>query len=142
MSKVVYTIGYEGRSIEDIAYILIENRVRRLIDVRRVPNKSRSEFRKDKLKMYLDELNIEYVHAVKYSPSSDLLVKYKYKFITFEEFIRKFSEYIDTVKLDDLVKLITEKRSCIMCYERYYKVCHRYVLSIKLEKLGFTVIHL
>ena len=54
----IYTIGYEGASVEDLIATLQNAGVKRLIDIRSSPYSRRSEFSKDEISAALkDELS-------------------------------------------------------------------------------------
>ena len=58
----LYTIGYEGRDIDEFVSLLKDNRITRLIDVREIPFSRKKGFSKSRLNERLQNENIDYVH--------------------------------------------------------------------------------
>lgn len=58
----VFTIGYEGREIEDFVSRLKAFNITRLIDIREIPLSRKKGFSKSALKKRVEAENIEYVH--------------------------------------------------------------------------------
>jgi len=66
-----FTIGYEGKNIDKFLNILIENDVDILIDVRRNAFSMNFQYIKNKLKDYLESVNIQYMHVPELGIESD-----------------------------------------------------------------------
>ena len=58
----LFTIGYEGRDIDLFLNILIQNYIDILVDVRKNPFSMNFNFTKNKLKGYLENSEIQYIH--------------------------------------------------------------------------------
>ena len=58
----LFTIGYEGRDIDLFLNILIQNYVDILVDVRKNPFSMNFNFTKNKLRTYLENSGIQYIH--------------------------------------------------------------------------------
>ena len=63
MPHCLYTIGYEGRSIDDFMRALIAKGVKVLVDVRKNAYSMRNEYKKGYLSKVLAASGIEYVHC-------------------------------------------------------------------------------
>ena len=74
---VLYTVGYEGRSIDDFVTILKSAGVTRLIDVREIPLSRKRGFSKSALKQRLDDESIAYVHYKELGSPSEIRHKLK-----------------------------------------------------------------
>ncbi|MGH2622635.1 MAG: DUF488 family protein, partial [Sphingobacterium sp.] len=61
-SIILFTIGYEGVSLESYLLKLIKNGVKVLVDVRRNPLSMKFGFSKTLLKKYCSAVDIEYIH--------------------------------------------------------------------------------
>ncbi len=59
---VLFTIGYEGISLEEYLVRLLKNNVKLLVDVRNNPVSMKYGFSKSQLKKYCESLSIEYIH--------------------------------------------------------------------------------
>jgi len=59
---ILFTIGYEGISLEEYLVRLLKNDIKVLVDVRNNPLSRKYGFSKSQLKKYCSSLGIEYVH--------------------------------------------------------------------------------
>lgn len=67
----VFTIGYEGRNIEEYSAILESNHIRLVVDVRRNPISRKPGFSKTRMREYLASCGIEYRHFPELGIDSD-----------------------------------------------------------------------
>jgi|Deesub1362B_J571_1020462.scaffolds.fasta_scaffold01956_3 uncharacterized protein YeaO (DUF488 family)/bifunctional DNA-binding transcriptional regulator/antitoxin component of YhaV-PrlF toxin-antitoxin module len=142
--KRVYTIGYEGKDIEEFIEDLIENGVERLIDVRELPLSRKNGFSKNSLRKALNRKGIEYKSFPELGAPKELRHDLRSKIMGFQEFAEIYSNYLKK-HLDDLKALeyyISSKKSVIMCFEADWRYCHRSIIAEFLEKDGFEVVHL
>ena len=58
-----FTVGYEGRTLDEFVQLLLAARVERVVDVRALPLSRRRGFSKTPLKCALAAQGIEYVHV-------------------------------------------------------------------------------
>ncbi|MEM1672996.1 MAG: DUF488 domain-containing protein [Archaeoglobaceae archaeon] len=142
--RIVYTTGYEGKSLEDLINILTEKGVKFLLDVREQPRSRRKEFSRDNIKETLKKAGIEYVSFKKLGTPREIRKKLKENSISFEKFAEEYRNHLANNEnyLLLLKILASEKTSVIMCYEADWKKCHRAILTEALEKDGFKVVHL
>jgi uncharacterized protein (DUF488 family) len=61
-NTILFTIGYEGISLEEYLNRLIKNDVKLLIDVRNNPVSMKFGFSKSQIQKYCESLGIEYMH--------------------------------------------------------------------------------
>ncbi len=140
--KTVYTIGYEGRDIDELIDILNEYGIKRLIDVRANGWSWKSDFKSHNLRKILNEEGIEYINMKALGTPSNIRKRLKetHDYVWFFSWYRKhLSEIEDEIKkLADLAE-----NACLMCVERDYRFCHRSVLAEELERrYSFRVVHL
>jgi uncharacterized protein (DUF488 family) len=126
----VGSIGYERyRDNSDFAQRLADAGVERLVDVRELPISRRRGYHKTALGDVLRTVGIEYVHIKALGnpkPFRDL-----YKSGRAEEGRRLYERHLLTEgrdALDDLVPLLRDKRTALMCVEHDPSVCHRTVI--------------
>jgi uncharacterized protein (DUF488 family) len=62
IEKGLFTIGYEGISLEKYLNKLVKNNIKILVDVRKNPLSMKFGFSKTLLKRYCESLGIEYIH--------------------------------------------------------------------------------
>lgn len=133
---VIYSIGYEGYTIESFICRLLELGIEQIIDVRKNPLSRKPGFSKNQLRMALEQNQIEYVHIPALGIPSDLRKNlktakdYKELFDFYEAEILPYQE--DAIQR--AIELIKERRSALMCFEAEPLECHRTRLSIVIER--------
>ena len=133
---MAYTIGYEGRELDDFVARLREQRVEVLIDIREKPASRKPGFSKTPLREALEEAGIEYVHVKALgSPST---IRYEYKNGgDRDSFFTAYRTYLKTqiTHLRMVLDTVREKTCCLMCLERHAMDCHRSAVSDMLKEL-------
>ena len=126
----IFTIGYEGATVGEFLAALQQAGVKRVIDVRAVPNSRRPGFSKTPLRNALAETGIDYVHlralgtpadgraAARAGRQKDLERIYAGQ-LELPEAIAEGAQMID---------LAEEEPSAVLCYERDPAECHRTLL--------------
>ena len=134
---VLYTIGYEGISLEAYLNKLIKNDIRLLIDVRRNPLSQKYGFSKKLLSDFCSRLNIDYIHI----PEVGIDSSKRRELNSQDDYDTLFEDYKNTVLLetaeaqDRILQLINEhKRVALTCFEADNCQCHRTHLAEKIEK--------
>jgi len=126
----IFTIGYESTTVPEFIAALQSAGVKRVIDVRAVPNSRRPGFSKTPLRNALAEEGIDYVllralgtpadgrAAARAGRHEDLERIYAGQ-LEMPEAIAEGAQMIDLAK---------EKPSALLCYEREPPGCHRTLL--------------
>lgn len=128
--QALFTIGYEGKSIEYFINCLIKNDIRLLCDIRKNPLSRKFGFSKSKLKHVTQTIGIKYVHIPELGIESDKRNSLRTK----EDYRNLFAEYENSLKsrkifLDDIYNLIQQNdRVALMCFELDPEMCHRHVV--------------
>lgn len=121
MKSTLFTIGYEGRALDEVIAMLSAEKIDRVIDIRALPLSRRRGFSKTPLGDALRAVGIEYVHMKEagnpYRKESDLLAKYK-------KHIAKADDVVDAV-----AAAAKGKRVALLCYEAEPTECHRSLLA-------------
>lgn len=136
--KCIFTIGYEGISLESYLNKLIRNNINLLIDVRKNPLSMKYGFSKTLLKRFCESLGIKYIHIPEVGINSDLrqtlekqedydLLFEKYKNTTLRETLTNQQEIIALLNKYDRVALT--------CFESNICQCHRLPLAESLKAL-------
>lgn len=132
---LVYTIGYEGETIDLWIQRLMAAGITMLVDIREKPLSRKKGFSKSALKKQLEKHNIGYTHYRDLGSPSDIrkqLMQDK-DFITFfDEYDRHLTDHEDV--LDDIVNNFKDDRPCLMCFEKNHRQCHRHSVAKRLEK--------
>ena len=131
-----FTIGYEGRYIDDFISYLKSFSIQRLIDVREIPISRKKGFSKTILKNKLESENIEYVHIRALGSPSEIRHKLKAD-LDFEDFSRSYMDHLlmNAESLQEAIHGINEKVSCLMCFEKTPENCHRSLVAKKILDL-------
>lgn len=137
----LFTIGYEGRALDELIAELQVNRVERVIDVRELPLSRRRGFSKTPLGEALAQHDIEYVHLRQagnpYRREKDELPR--------DELLAKYKRHLSGAAraIDDVVAAAHGRRVSLLCYERRPSECHRSILAKRIaRRLGTQPIDL
>ena len=126
--KTLFTLGYEGLTIDAYINKLITNNIAAVIDVRRNPLSMKYGFSKTKLKLYLEKAGIAYFHIPQLGIESKLRknldnpADYAALFEIYKnDHLPTKGEHLETVK-----QLLDEyKRAALTCFEAEHSFCHR-----------------
>jgi len=130
MNSIVFTIGYEGRSIDDFVNILIENGIEQLLDVREIPISRKAGFSKNRLAELLKESGISYIHMKELGSPKEIRDNLHHTH-DYEAFFKAYQYYIGThfSLVQTAWEHVISKKTCIMCFEKNPCECHRSVLA-------------
>lgn len=136
---ILFTIGYEGISLEAYLNRLIKNDVKVLVDVRNNPLSQKYGFSKSQLIRFCDNLNIEYRHfpevGIQSAERKELKDQHDYDelFCGYRE--RTLATTGSTQQLIlDLLK--EKKRIALTCFEANICQCHRKHLAESITHLA------
>jgi len=136
-NTTLYTIGYEGRSLEEYLNKLVKNDVKVLVDVRSNPLSMKFGFSKTLLRRYCESLGIEYNHfpevGIKSNQRQDLTTQNDYDKL-FSEYKKELPSVLSTqIAILELLKL--HKRIALTCFEADICQCHRKPLAESITSL-------
>lgn len=129
------TIGYEGRSADELVEELRSARIRVLIDVRLTPLSRKPGLSKRRLAESLERAGIAYVHL----PALGNPKENRASFRTGDPKSRtRFRALLRSPEaaaaLEQVAALTTDSRVALLCFERQASECHRHVVSDELER--------
>lgn len=138
---ILFTIGYEGISLEAYINKLIKNDIQILVDVRKNPLSMKFGFSKTLLKKFCESVGIEYLHFPQVGIESDKRQElnsqqdYDALFKVYKK--NNLTETTATqIEILDLLKL--KKRIALTCFEANICQCHRKPLAEAITSLpGF-----
>ena len=138
---VLFTIGYEGISLEEYLVRLLKNDVKVLVDVRNNPLSMKYGFSKSQLKKYCGSLGIDYVHI----PEVGIQGDQRQELNTQSDYDKLFAVYRKnnltqtTTQQQQILNLLKQhKRIALTCFEANICQCHRKHLAEAIEHLpGF-----
>jgi len=135
-----FTLGYQGRPLQEFLEIIQRNHVTRVIDVRQNPRSRKPGFSSEPLKMALAHIGVAYMHLPELgceresrqalwrgAPTEGFLKDYR----------RKLADHSGA--LAELIHWAGKSRSLLLCLERDPARCHRAVLGEQLRLNGFLV---
>jgi len=136
----VFTIGYEGRSVDELIRELKERRIKVLVDIRAITSSRKKGFSKNQLDEELRKAGLVYLGMKELGTPDEVRRAYKAGG-SIEELRRSYGAYLDAQgeKIEELKRHLRERRSALFCYEKDVKKCHRYVLAKRLEQDGFEI---
>lgn len=129
--SLVYTLGTSNRSEEAFLEILKFYQISAIADVRRWATSKRfPHFKKENLSKVLKEMGFSYYHL-------ENLGGYRKE---------NYEKYLETEKfekaLEELIEIIKNHLTCIICAEKFPWRCHRRFIALALEKRGIKVLHI
>ncbi len=126
----VYTIGYQSFSLDTFMAALSQNHIEQVLDVRQIPMSRKPGFSKGKLSATLESAGIAYVHMQELGSSKDMREKL-HKTKDYETFFQEYRYYLGKhfPLVQQAWELATEKRTCLLCFEKSPSECHRSVIA-------------
>jgi len=131
----LFTIGYEGRGIDEFVGRLKSFNITRLVDVREIPLSRKKGFSKSTLGQRLRDEQIEYIHEKPLGSPAKIRKKLKsdwdYGYF-FKAYTKHLSGNMDAVR--KVHEYLFDGATCIMCFERFPDKCHRSVVADKIKE--------
>ncbi|WP_291858531.1 DUF488 family protein [Marinilabilia sp.] len=144
----LFTIGYEGISLENYLNKLLKNNVKLLVDVRKNPLSMKFGFSKTLLKRYTSSVGIDYLHI----PEVGIESSKRQKLETQADYDSLFADYRATTLKNTannqkyIIELINQyHRIALTCFEANHCQCHRTHLANSVgefEEFYYPIIHL
>lgn len=137
-NTILYTIGYEGISLEAYLNRLIKNDVKTLVDVRNNALSMKFGFSKTQLKTFCAGLNIEYLHIPEVGIKSDQRQELKTQtdYDNLFDIYKKQNLKQTTSYQQQILNLLKDrKRIALTCFEANICQCHRKHLAEAIMKL-------
>ncbi|HLS31305.1 MAG TPA: DUF488 domain-containing protein [Flavobacteriaceae bacterium] len=148
ITTTLFTIGYEGISLENYLLKLVKNNIKLLVDVRRNARSMKFGFSKTLLQKYCNSLGISYKHI----PEVGIVSKKRRNLNSQEDYDELFAEYRNTTLKETkdaqlkILQLLNEyNRIALTCFEAEPCQCHRTHLANSLyesPEFSYPLIHL
>jgi len=134
MSRELYTVGYEGRTVDELIAHLRSKNVNCVVDVRQVPFSRKPGFSKNKLARTLRRTKIDYVHLGDLGAPKALREDLK---LTgdYSAFFQEMDRYLAAQKdaIEEVYRYVMNGRCCLMCFERLATKCHRRIVADRIK---------
>ena len=136
-SPAVFTIGYEGLTIDAFLNKLITRNIMAVVDVRNNPQSMKYGFSKKSFREYIEKAGMKYVHIPELGIPSALR-KGLGASISHESLFKKYETELlpeQTVAKKRLQDLIADiPRVGLVCFEADHRFCHRSTLIESLQR--------
>jgi uncharacterized protein (DUF488 family) len=140
----LFTIGYEGHSIDGFIARLKKVGVTVVIDVRELPLSRKKGFSKTAFAAALKDVGIAYDHLSVFGCPKSIRDRYKANG-SWKQYEKAFSAYLATqaVAISDLAAFSKTTKACLVCFEADFNFCHRSLVARAAAGAGgASVIHL
>lgn len=131
LDKLIYTLGTSTRTAEEFVELLSNHGVEIVVDVRRFPSSRFESFCKENLETLLLEADTDYIYM------GEELGGYRRG--GYQNFTATSQFQAGLSKLEAIAH---QKRTAIICAERFPWRCHRRFIALELEKRGWQVSHI
>ena len=147
-SSRLFSIGYEGLTIDSYLNKLVFRNIKALVDVRKNPLSMKYGFSKTRLRNYLEKAGIKYFHIPQLGIPSDLRKNLEnpddYKKLFYHYSLKILPDKIK--ELNEIHSIIKNyKRVTLTCFEKDHQFCHRQKITDYFEtnkKHQFPVSHI
>ena len=124
----IYSLGYEGLSIDAFLNIILEAGIRCVIDSRNNPISRKYGFSKTLLEKKCLDIKVEYYHFPDVGIPSDIRHKIHNKSTLWDRYRQDIlPNASDTLKL--LTDITLKRPSMVICFEKSPEDCHRHILA-------------
>lgn len=145
LCKQVFTVGYEGFSIDNFLAQLKRLGIDTLVDVRQLPLSRKKGFSKRVLAKALAANGVKYQHIRELGCPKPIRDQYRQDG-DWASYVKSYNAYLEhqqTETLADLAVKAGQERCALMCFEADYRLCHRTLIADKLvASHGFVTTHL
>jgi uncharacterized protein (DUF488 family) len=137
-SFTVYTVGYEGMTIDSFVALLRSQRIAHLVDIRAVAISRKKGFSKSALAARLEAAGIRYSHVRDLGCPKPIRDQYRAD-SNWPRYVRSFCAHLEsqTEALQELRRTLKARRGGLMCFEADFTRCHRIA-----RRLRSSVVHL
>ena len=143
MEQELFTVGYEGKSIDVFIADLHAYGIDCIIDVRALPLSRKKGFSKTKLAERLKDENIQYIHLGQLGTPKNLRDSLKHNH-DYESFFQTMDDYLadKTEAIETAYNHTMNNKCCLMCYESFIDQCHRKLVAEKIKNKNGDDIHI
>jgi uncharacterized protein (DUF488 family) len=134
--QTLYTVGYEGHTIDIFIDLLLVHRIEQVLDVRQRPLSRKPGFSKTRLREALHAVSIGYLHLGDLGTPKPLrdMVRATHDYA---EFFRAYEQHLQEqqVALMEALAYLQQQRSVLLCLEAASAHCHRSSVAAALVAL-------
>ncbi len=134
MPTQLFTVGYEGTSIDAFISNLLTNNIDCILDVRALPLSRKSGFSKTELARRLNRAKIDYVHLADLGAPKPMRenLKSTRDYLTF---FKSMERYLGNKEdaIEAAYSYVINHTCCLMCFERLAAECHRKIVARRIK---------
>jgi len=128
---VIFTLGYEGASLDAVLSTLKQHKVVHVVDVRLTPLSRKRGFSKTALATAVHEWGIYYSHRPELGCPKDIRKRYQ---VTgdFSQYAKSYYRRVLSRRMAEVIQLAREAHSkhiCLLCFEADAARCHRSLVA-------------
>jgi uncharacterized protein (DUF488 family) len=130
MAKELFTIGYEGMSLDGFVSRLKNFAINYVIDIRENPVSRKPGFSKTELAETLSRENVRYVHLRELGSPRPIREELKRNY-DYQLFFGSMKKYLATRReaIEIAYRYIADNSCCLLCFERVAEQCHRKLVA-------------
>lgn len=141
-SSRLVSIGYEGRTVDELVRELVDRHVDVLVDVRLTPLSRKPGLSKSKLCAHLADVGIDYLHLKalgnpKHNREAFWTGRVADGCQLFDDLLRSPEPQ---AALETIARLTAKRVVAVLCFERDHERCHRQVVTSRvIERIPASV---
>jgi uncharacterized protein (DUF488 family) len=126
----LFTLGYEGVSLEAFIACLKKAGMRQVLDIRELPLSRKRGFSKNALAATLHEVGIGYSHIPALGCPRPIRNRYKADG-DWRAYVKAFSAYLagQEEALAEIARIAEMTNACLVCFEADFNRCHRSIVA-------------
>lgn len=135
LKMTVFTIGYEGQTIDSFMALLAQYGIETVVDVREFPLSRKPGFSKKALGNLLNLAGLEYVHLSALGCPKPVRDAYR-EDGNWARYKVGFLKHLNTQQqaISDLAGLVAYSNCALLCYEADFNFCHRSMVADAVKK--------
>jgi uncharacterized protein (DUF488 family) len=135
MARELFTIGYQGTTIDTFIASLLANNINCVLDVRALPLSRKPGFSKTELARRLNLAEIQYVHFAELGTPKAIRGNLKTT-RDYSTFFRVMEAYLAKQKdtIETAYSYVIKHKCCLMCFEHLADECHRKIIAAKIKE--------
>ncbi len=143
MSRELFTMGYEGTTIDTFIGNLQAKRIDCVLDIRALPLSRKPGFSKTKLAERLSLAGVRYIHLAELGTPKNIRDKLK-STRDYSTFFKKMERYLAGKKetIEFAYNHVMNSRCCLMCFEHLANHCHRKIVAEKIKTTNGDVLQI
>lgn len=141
----LYTIGYQGQTIETLLDLLLAHGIQHVIDVRQLPFSRKPDFSKKRFAAHLERVGIGYTHMVALGTPKALRdeVRRTHDYAMFFAAMRELIA-AQPGAVAEAVAIANAQPTALLCFEADVATCHRLTVAEAMAETDrqLAVVHL